>query len=269
MTQETFNRSVQIIEPITPENASNVTVIYETGHVSPYDITQSLKFYGFITDLRARIQVPSLPESQVPDIPLGSSRTAKSEIIRDLEYGSNRYEMEFLLRDTYSGWMPLYNFSLLNRPPFYVLDLLSYLSNQPAFAIANDAQLGVRVLDVGYGLPQAGDSINIFGCAREEVTALPSEGEIITQSTENQTTIGTSSEIILAQTPLRKQAIVVNRSETATVTLSYQPIATPNQGIVLYPKGGAYEINRSNLYRGALSAISSEANTPISIAEFA
>jgi len=269
VTQETFNRSVQIIKPITPENASNVTVIYETGHVSPYDITQSLKFYGFITDLRARIQVPSLPESQVPDIPLGSSRTAKSEIIRDLEYGSNRYEMEFLLRDTYSGWMPLYTFSLLNRPPFYVLDLLSYLSNQPAFAIANDAQLGVRVLDVGYGLPQAGDSINIFGCAREEVTSLPSEGEIISQSTENQTTIGTSSEIILAQTPLRKQAIVVNRSETATVTLSYQPIATPNQGIVLYPKGGAYEINRSNLYRGALSAISSEANTPISIAEFA
>lgn len=267
--QETYNRSVQIIEPITHENAGQISVIYETGYVSPWDITQSLKFYGFLTDLRARIDIRSLAESEIPDIPLGTSRTAKSEIVREMEYGSARYELELLIRNTYSGWMSLFNFSLLNRRPFYVVDLLSYLSNQPAFAVANDAMLGVRVVDVGYGSMQPGDSVNIFGCAREEVTSLPSEGEIITQSTENQTTIGTSSEIILAQTPLRKQAIVINRSDTAVVTLSYQPIATPNQGVVLYPKGGAYEINRTNLYRGALSAISTEASTPISIAEFA
>ncbi len=269
MTQETYNRSVQIIKPITSENAAQITTIYESGYVSPWDVAQSLKFYGFITDLRARIDITSLPETQVPDIPLGTSRTAKSEIIRDLEYGSDRYELELLIENTYSGWMPLFNFSIMNRRPFYVVDLLSYLSNQPAFAMANDARLGVRVIDVGFGTMQPGDSINLFGCAREEVTSLPSEGEIITQSTENQTTIGTSSEIILAQTPLRKQATVINRSDTAVVTLSYQPIATPGQGIVLYPRGGAYEINRSNLYRGALSAISSETNTPIAIAEFA
>jgi len=267
--QETYNRSVQIIKPITHENAGQITTIYESGYVSPWDITQSLKFYGFITDLRARIDISSIPETQVPDIPLGTSRTAKSEIIRDLEYGSDRFELELLIENTYQGWMSLFNFSVMNRRPFYVVDLLSYLSNQPAFAMANDARLGVRVLDVGYGTMAPGDSINIFGCAREEVTSLPSEGEIITQSTENQTTIGTSSEIILAQTPLRKQAVIVNRSDTAIITLSYQPIATEGQGIVLYPKGGAYEINRTNLYRGALSAISTEANTPISIAEFA
>lgn len=268
MPQETYNRSVQIIEPITAANAGQISVIYDSGYVSPFDITQSLKFYGFITDLRARIDIQSLPESEIPDIPLGTSRTAKSEIVRDLEYGAERYELELLIRNTYKGWMPLFNFSLLNRRPFYVVDLLSYLSNQPAFAMANDAMLGMRVVDVGYGTLQAGDSINIFGSAREEVTSLPSEGDLITQSSESSATIGTSSELILAAAPLRKQATIVNRSETATVTLSYQPIAMADDGIVLYPGGGAYEINRTNLYRGLISAISTEANTSLSIAEF-
>ncbi|NEQ47009.1 MAG: hypothetical protein F6K00_27095 [Leptolyngbya sp. SIOISBB] len=268
MTQETYNRSVQIIEPITAANASQITVIYDSGYVSPFDMTQSLKFYGFITDLRARIDIRSLPESEIPDIPLGTSRTSKAEIVRELEYGSARYELELLIRNTYSGWMSLFNFSLLNRRPFYVVDLLSYLSNQPAFAMANDARLGVRVLDVGFGTMQAGDSVNIFGAAREEVTSLPSEGDLITQSAERTATVGTGSEVILAAAPVRKQAVIVNRSETATVTLSYQPMATPDDGIVLYPGGGAYEINRTNLYRGLISAISTEANTALSIAEF-
>ncbi|MEM9118225.1 MAG: hypothetical protein AAGD09_10125 [Cyanobacteria bacterium P01_F01_bin.56] len=268
MPQEIYNRSVQIIEPITSVNASQITVIYDSGYVSPFDITQAIKFYGFITDLRARIDIQSLPESEIPDIPLGTSRTAKSEIVRELEYGAARYELELLIRNTYSGWMPLFNFSLLNRRPFYVVDLLSYLSNQPAFAMANDAMLGVRVVDVGHGTMQAGDSVNIFGAAREEVTSLPSEGDLITQSSENALIIGTSSEIVLAAAPLRKQAVITNRSETATVTLSYQPIATPDDGIVLYPGGGVYEINRTNLYRGLISAISSEADTNLSMAEF-
>ena len=266
--QETFNRTTQILREITQQNTDELHIIYDSAYVNPFDRASSLKFLGFVTDLRVKIDITSLSESTIPDIPLGATNAQKSTSIRDMEYGSQRFELQLLMRTTYQDWLPLFNFSLLNRRPFYVTDMMSYLTTQPAFAVASDAQLAIRIIDVGYGLLQGDDRLIIFGSAREEVTGLPSEGSLITQARHFSLDVDDSSELILQASNIRKGLTITNLSQTHEVTLSYQPVAIAGDGIMLLPYGGSFTINTTNLYKGAISAISQGANTKLAISEF-
>jgi hypothetical protein len=49
---------------------------------------------------------------------------------------------------------------------------------------------------------------------------------------------------------------LVNRSLTEEIFINYGGMAQLNQGITLMRGGGSYEINFSNIYKGAISAIS-------------
>ena len=266
--QETYNRTTQILKEINSQNTRDLIIIYDSNYVSPFDKATSLKYYGFITDLRVKIDITSLAESQLPELPLGSSNTQKSTAIRDMEYGSQRYELQMLMRTSSQEWLPLFNFSVLNRRPFYITDMMTYLTTQPAFAMASDAQLAVKVIDVGYGVLSGSDKLIIYGSAREEVTSLPSEGSLITQGQHSSVTIQGSSTIIVQANNVRKGLVITNLDNTHEVTLSYQPIATAQDGIMLLPYGGSYSIDSTNLYKGAISAISQGANTKLAISEF-
>lgn len=83
---------------------------------------------------------------------------------------------------------------------------------------------------------------------------------VITSVSETTASITTASSTILAANPNRKEALIINTG-TVDVFLSRGGTAVAGRGIVLKAGGSAYEINNSNLYKGAINAIASSATS--------
>lgn len=167
----TITRSTQILQPVNSYAPNEIKVLYAPTAINTNEIEglSSIAYTGFITDLRLRSLASNLPEQEIPDIPLRSSKTDKARIIRDWEYRSPRYELEMLLSvENSPDWVPIFTFSIQNRQPFFITNILSYLTDQPAFAIASNATLGYRFKDVGYGFPDVNDGLVFYGSANEE-----------------------------------------------------------------------------------------------------
>jgi len=73
-------------------------------------------------------------------------------------------------------------------------------------------------------------------------------------ATTTAVTIGATTTAVLATKPERKSATLVNDSDEV-IYLALGGTAVMNQGIRLNAAGGSYEVNATNLYTGAISAI--------------
>lgn len=254
--QQSYSRSVNILKSFQQNTANSRIVLYQPGLVSPYDRVASLRYYGFITDLRVKIDINSLDESPIPNLDVTASRSDRITAVRDMEWKAPRKQLDLFLRNSSSGWTNIASISLLNRTPYYHLNLLGYLSDTGAFCIGNDSVLAAQITDIGYGLLNTGDYLSFFGSVREEVTVLADQGTQISFSTDFNWDVNSESALILPANPNRLQATFVNTSLEHEIFLSYNPVAAVGRGIALMRGGGSYEINSSNLYRGAISAVS-------------
>jgi hypothetical protein len=96
----------------------------------------------------------------------------------------------------------------------------------------------------------------LFGSVREEITTLPTDSKEISFATPHSWTVNSTSQLIIPANPNRQQVTLINTSLTDEAYINYGGMAAMGQGITLMRGGGSYEINLSNLYRGAISAIS-------------
>jgi hypothetical protein len=252
---DAYSRNANVIKTFNAANSGLMQTLYSPGYLSPWDKSSTIRFYGFITSLRLKIDINSLPESVIPDLELTTSRTERLTAVRDLEWNAPRKQLDLFLQNTYSGSIHFASISLLNRMPYYHINLMPYLTDNLSFDVGNDTILEAQCVDVGHGLLQGSDNLSVFGSVKEEAVALPSERQEITYATDFDWTIGTESQVILPANAQRLQATFINRS-TENIYLSYSPVAQAGKGITLIKGGGSYEINLSNHYKGAISAIS-------------
>jgi len=75
-----------------------------------------------------------------------------------------------------------------------------------------------------------------------------------TSATNTAVSVGDTSTTILAANADRKYALIVNDSDTV-IYLALGAAASVNSGIRLNANGGAYEINWTNLFKGAINGI--------------
>jgi len=83
--------------------------------------------------------------------------------------------------------------------------------------------------------------------------------------TNTAVSVADSSTTILSANANRKYALIVNDSDT-TIYLALGAAAAVNSGIRLNANGGAYEINWTNLYKGAIYGIHGVAGVTKNIA---
>ncbi|CAN1211905.1 hypothetical protein TUMEXPCC7403_16995 [Tumidithrix helvetica PCC 7403] len=253
--QQSIQRSRNILEPFAV-NDSGIRTIYQPSLTTGLDRIASLRFYGFITSLRVRVDVNSIPESPIPDLEATATRAERLTAVRDMEWLAARKELEILFKVSGAGWLPIASVSLLNRVPYYTLNLLPYLTDNPSFDLADNALLGARIINAGYGLLESNDHVTLFGSVREEIVSLPTDQREILISQAFDWTVTNTSQIILPVNPNRLQATLTNISPDRAIWLNYGAPAEIGKGITLYPNGGSYEINFSNLYKGSINAIS-------------
>lgn len=262
--QQIYSRSAQILQRFTVDTGSNMQVIYEPAVVSPWDRVNTLRYYGFITDLRMKVQISSIAESEIPNMGVESSRTDRLIAVRDMEWKSARKELELFLETSRQPLTNVARVSLLNRQPFYTINLLPYFTDNGVVNIANDARISARIKNAGYGLLQGSDEVVMYGSVKEEVTTLPEEEAIISSCQSHGWTIGTGNAQILPSNPNRLQLTLVNRGSEGTIFINYGNLAELGKGIALLPNGGSYEINYTNPYKGMISAVADSTGSQLS-----
>ena len=84
--------------------------------------------------------------------------------------------------------------------------------------------------------------------------------------TDTKVAVQDTTTVVLAANPARKDAVIVNDSNQA-IYLARGNDAVLNEGIRLNANGGSYEINRDNLFLGAINAIATDAGKNLTVSE--
>ena len=87
-----------------------------------------------------------------------------------------------------------------------------------------------------------------------------------TASTSGAVTVGNTTTVILATNPDRKAATFVNDSDEA-IYLQLGAAAALNQGIRLNASGGAFTIDKNNLFTGAINGICASGSKVLVVTE--
>jgi hypothetical protein len=260
MLQQTYSRSVNILKALGSQHGNQLIELYRPGLLTPWDRSTTKRYYGFLTDLRAKIDINSLAEAQIPDLDLTTSRVERMTSIRDVEWKSPRMQLDFLFKTSTSPLAEIAQVSLLNRQPYYQVNLMGYLTDNGIFAIGNDASLYVRIRNVGYGTLYQNDSVTVFGAVKEECSVIPDAPVEISHSDSYRWIVTDENSLLLPANPQRKHLVLINKG-SEPIYINYGLVATAEHGITLMPSGGSYEINTTNLYKGALSAISEDSGS--------
>jgi hypothetical protein len=255
MLQETYSRSVNILKALGSQHGNQLIELYRPGLLTPWDRSTTKRYYGFMTDLRAKIDIQSLSEMPLPDLDVTTSRMDRMTSIRDAEWKSPRMQLDILFKTSTSPLLEIAHVSLLNRQPYYQVNLMGYLTDNGIFALGNDASLYVRVRNVGWGTLYNSDSVVLFGAVKEECSVIPQAPTEISHSDSYRWEILNQNTILLPANPQRKHLVLVNKG-SEPIYINYGLVSTVENGITLMPAGGSYELNTTNLYKGVLSAVS-------------
>lgn len=265
--QQIYSRSVNILKRFTSNEGNSFFTLYEPGVITPWDYLQTVRFYGFITDLRVKVNITSIAEKELPDLSVTQSRTERLSALRDMEWRGERKQLGLYLETSGHPVTHIASIALLNRIPYYHVNLMPYFTDNAVINVANDSRILGCIEDVGYGLLDNEDEIVVFGSVKEEVTTLPENERRIEYSQAYNFSVGTTSLQLLPSNPNRLQATFTNRHSSARIYLNYGNSAAVGGGLCLLPNGGSYEINRTNPYQGMVSAISDTSGGLLSVLE--
>lgn len=84
--------------------------------------------------------------------------------------------------------------------------------------------------------------------------------------TDTKVAVDTATTVVLAANPGRKTAVFVNDSNQP-IYLAFGNAAVLNQGVRINASGGSYEINRNNLFLGAINAIAEGGAKNLTVSE--
>lgn len=142
---------------------------------------------GLLSNFRAiaYLSAESFAEVALPELNLADGDTARMVKILDVQWGAPRLHAEILLSPDGVTWTAIALIAFLNAGgyPFSLVDMLPYLTSDVAREFPAGLRLGIRLIDVGYGLIKGSDKIVLDGNWVEEYSlkdAASSIGTVIT-----------------------------------------------------------------------------------------
>lgn len=245
-------RIVNIIRSFnSSEFGSNHQNVYELYSVNtPPGI---LAYTGFITDLRIKSYLPSKQSVPLPTFEAGTTRTEKAEALRQYQWDTEHIVIAFCLRIDNGNWHEIFSVPLKNHEPYFIQDLLSYLTTNPAYAIGENTAFGVKAIDASYGLLSGSDEIVIHGVVREEL--IESNANVLTVANSLNFNLSANVTSKVANFNQQRKGLLIQNLSSNTVTINFVSSFSLNNGIILQPNGH-YEFNLGNLYLGDVYAVS-------------
>lgn len=120
---------------------------------------QTIRFSAIVESLRVRVSQPSLGAPlPLPEGLEDLGQVDAAEAYRGWLWAQPRRHLNILMGGVVWATVPL-----LNRVPFYVVNLIPYLSAQSTARIAAGTSLGLAIEDAGFGPIASQDSIVVMG----------------------------------------------------------------------------------------------------------
>ena len=94
---EAYSRGRSILKTLSATHSPVIETLWEPGWLTPYDRSTTLRYSGILRSLRAKIRINSLPEVELPNIDVTTSRMDRISALRVLEWQSPRKQFEVVL----------------------------------------------------------------------------------------------------------------------------------------------------------------------------
>ncbi|OKH38356.1 hypothetical protein NIES2119_09980 [[Phormidium ambiguum] IAM M-71] len=265
--QNTNNRN--IIKQITSANGSNIIDLYTPTMQSSYNNWVSTRRDGYITYLDATIVMPSLQETSIPPIPESALPEEVKKLLYEVSQLTQFRTLHFWIRFEGSPAIEKCSIPIFNRKPFSTISLMPFFcgTNNTLDLGTNGGGAGT-VISLSVSPPLAAeDKITIFGTAIERaywepLLAPPDVSMINIEYASYQRNITDTESVALAANDKRNNATFVNYSDPPVGANWHDYIIWIKQGNgpgkPLSPRGGSYQITKSNYWSGPVKAISTE-----------
>lgn len=133
----------------------------------------------FLKNLKLYAKIRSLPEAAIPDIKFDDSETDKIYKALDSQWKSPRKQLNLYITNSPdvfrfndgSHWKLLGSISLLNSSgyPYKRYNLLDLITDNLAAELGEDGNLGLSIIDVGWGYLDPSDEVNVSGSYVHEI----------------------------------------------------------------------------------------------------
>jgi hypothetical protein len=173
MSISSINR-VKTIASKLNTNSSAITTIYANTELTiGNEIIANHKiisFNCFIKNLKAFVNIQSLPEISLPQFQLEDTDTDKLMKTLNIEWTSARKQLTLYIANS-ETWLKVGSLSLLNPSgyPYRVHNLMDLFTDNLAIELGDSGKVGIKVEDVGYGLLDYSDEVTIHGSYVEEI----------------------------------------------------------------------------------------------------
>ncbi len=264
----TFNK-VGTIALRLPANSPQIISLADNKITNALAYSDQIISYNlFIKNLKAYSSVKSIASAMLPDIRLEDSDVERLYKTLDIEWKSQRKQLDMYIASEEGDWLPIGSLSLLNPEgyPYRVHSLQEYYTDNLAIELGANSKVGVAIKDVGFGLLNAADEVVIYGSWVQEFVIDDSLNSSLEPIEESEPilleVIGNT--LILESNEDRKY-VVINNVGTNNCFLSFNSNAVEGQGIPINP-GGHFEFYSSIMpYYKKIYAFSSA--TSLSIVE--
>lgn len=245
-----FNRVKTFLIQLTQGSGNAITPIFT--NTPPPDISRIISLNTFVKNFKAHARMGSLPPVKLPNFQLEDSETDKLYKTLDIEWGSNRKQLNLFIANNGTNWCQVGAISLLNPAgyPYRIYNLLDLFTANLAIELGDNGMIGVQVVDVGYGLLQFDDVVTIHGSYVQEII-VDSLNLPITTVVDFEELVDVESTLILPANLSRKYLAITNNGDYP-IYLNLGSTAAAGRGIYLTPAGS---FDSDKPYFGAVSAI--------------
>lgn len=263
----TINIAKSIKLRLNSQSSDNIFQLTENNDLSNLNPRHSIVSRNkFIKNLKAYTKINSTAETAIPDFNLEDSETEKLHKVLDVEWNSERKQLDLLVGNSADNdWMSVGETSLLNPNgyPYRIYNLLDLLTDNLAFEFGDNLNVAVKITDVGYGLLTGTDEVNIYGSYAEELVIDDSIQPIT--STFEKTAILHNESIIAVLPNIYRKYLIIQNNNTHNIYISLSDLSGIG-GIVVKP-GGHYEFSTHNVPYFDEISIFSEYNSSVLIVE--
>lgn len=217
--------------------------------------------YLSVENLKAVSWVYNLPAVEFPVFELEDSESKQLLTAINLEWKSDRIQMDIMMNIDNSVWQRIASYSLLNSSPYPYREYS--LGNH---TLGDNAMIGLQIKDVGFGLLQSSiagqDKVTVFADLTKHITI----EKLVDTSSKVANNITTIAATVVNSNSSRKGLTFFNSTDKNIYLDTVNTVSSSSYMVKLEP--GDYYEAPSPMYTGAYYAVVSSGSTAIDIREF-
>jgi hypothetical protein len=172
MAIESFNIIKKIAKRIARSDGNNIVTLFDNVNPTTNIPSSSIiSVNGFLKNLKGYSKINSLQEAKLPDIRLEDSEPERRMKALDIEWNSQRKQLDLLVSADGSDWIEIGSISLIKQQgyPYRMHSLLDFFTDGLADEFGTNGKAGCRITDVGYGFLTSNDVVTIHGSYLQEI----------------------------------------------------------------------------------------------------